>query len=72
MRIRGSPNLIVDHDRVLSVPTMCLHCHLIVELEHKEEVVAGVDNSTWVCPKCAHVYPARHWKIKVARGKVPA
>ncbi len=51
--------------KVVSVPTMCLHCHLIVELERGD--IAGGD-ATWVCPKCAHIYPAKHWKIRVARN----
>ncbi len=66
------------HERVafsvFSVPTMCLHCHLIVELERRDTITnMGMDESVWVCPTCAHEYPAKHWRIKTARRqKVPA
>lgn len=43
----------------LSVPTMCLHCHLVVTMELGE--------SAWMCPKCGHEYPVTHWKIRKLR-----
>ena len=50
--------------KVYSVPTMCLHCHLIVALtkEHDADPVKGA----WECPQCAHKYPFTNWKIKKA------
>lgn len=55
-------------EMVLSHPTMCLHCHLIVEMFHEK----GADpvKGAWNCPRCGHKYPFTHWKIKKqARGK---
>src|SRR2546425_5577219 len=39
---------------VLSHPTMCLHCHLIVEMFHER----GADpvKGSWQCPRCGHKY----------------
>ena len=56
---------------VLSHPTMCLHCHLIVEMFHER----GADpvKGFWSCPRCAHKYLFSHWKIKKqVRGKTEA
>jgi hypothetical protein len=56
---------------VHSHPTMCLHCHLIVEMFHER----GADpvKGAWQCPRCAHKYLFSHWKIKrQARGKPEA
>ena len=49
-------------DVILSHPTMCLHCHLIVEMSHER----GADpvKGAWQCPRCGHKYPFTHWKIK--------
>ena len=49
-------------EMVLSHPTMCLHCHLIVEMFHER----GADpvKGAWQCPRCSHKYPFTHWKIK--------
>ena len=49
-------------ERVYSHPTMCLHCHLIVEMSHER----GADpvKGAWECPRCAHKYLFFHWKIK--------
>jgi hypothetical protein len=53
---------------VLSHPTMCLHCHLIVEMFH--EKAADPVKGAWQCPRCSHKYPFTHWKIKKqARNK---
>ena len=55
-------------ERVYSHPTMCLHCHLIVEMFHER----GADpvKGSWLCPRCGHKYLFSHWKIKKqVRGK---
>src|SRR5256885_9060449 len=41
-------------ERVYSHPTMCLHCHLIVEMFHER----GADpvKGSWQCPRCGHKY----------------
>ena len=49
-------------DLVYSKPTMCLHCHLIVEMTHERE--ADPVKGAWTCPRCAHLYPFMHWKIR--------
>jgi DNA-directed RNA polymerase subunit RPC12/RpoP len=57
-------------EMVYSHPTMCLHCHLIVEMFHER----GADpvKGSWRCPRCSHKYLFSHWKIKrQARGKTP-
>jgi hypothetical protein len=63
---------IVNKDeRIFSHPTMCLHCHLIVEMFHER----GADpvKGAWQCPRCAHKYLFSHWKIKrQARSKTEA
>jgi hypothetical protein len=58
-------------DYVYSKPTMCLHCHLIVEMVHERE--ADPVKGAWNCPRCGHVYPFLHWKIRkqTQRGKTP-
>jgi hypothetical protein len=56
---------------VFSHPTMCLHCHLIVEMFHER----GADpvRGSWQCPRCNHKYLFSHWKIKrQSRGKTEA
>ena len=61
----------VKDELVHSHPTMCLHCHLIVEMFHER----GADpvKGAWQCPRCAHKYLFSHWKIKrQARGKSEA
>ena len=58
-------------DKIYSHPTMCLHCHLIVEMSHER----GADpvKGSWECPRCGHKYLFSHWKIKKqARGKPEA
>lgn len=63
--------LVVKEERIHSHPTMCLHCHLIVEMFHER----GADpvKGAWQCPRCAHKYLFSHWKIKrQARGKTEA
>ena len=55
-------------EMVYSHPTMCLHCHLIVEMFHER----GADpvKGSWQCPRCGHKYLFSHWKIKKqVRGK---
>ncbi len=44
----------VKGELVLSHPTMCLHCHLIVEMFHER----GADpvKGSWQCPRCGHKY----------------
>jgi len=57
-------------EMIYSHPTMCLHCHLIVEMFHQR----GADpvKGSWLCPRCGHKYLFSHWKIKrQARGKTP-
>ena len=63
--------VVVKEERVHSHPTMCLHCHLIVEMFHER----GADpvKGAWQCPRCGHKYLFSHWKIKrQARGKTEA
>ena len=58
-------------ERIHSHPTMCLHCHLIVEMYHER----GADpvKGAWQCPRCSHKYLFSHWKIKrQARSKSEA
>ena len=58
-------------ERIHSHPTMCLHCHLIVEMFHER----GADpvKGAWQCPRCGHKYLFSHWKIKrQARSKSEA
>jgi hypothetical protein len=47
---------------VYSKPTMCLGCHLVVEMVHE----AGADpvKGAWRCPRCGHNYQFAHWKIR--------
>ena len=52
----------VNPEVVLSHPTMCLHCHLIVEMTHP--IQADPVKGAWVCPRCQHKYPFTHWRIK--------
>ena len=47
---------------VYSRPTMCLHCHLIVEMVHERD--ADPQKGAWQCPQCGHIYPFQHWKIR--------
>lgn len=47
---------------VYSKPTMCLHCHIIVEMEHEKD--ADPATGAWSCPRCGHLYPFLHWKIR--------
>lgn len=42
-----------------SVPTMCLGCHMIVEL------ISG--ETAWHCPNCTHRYEFKFWKIRTAK-----
>ena len=63
--------IVVKEERIHSHPTMCLHCHLIVEMFHER----GADpvKGAWQCPRCGHKYLFSHWKIKrQARGKIEA
>ena len=63
--------IVVKEERIHSHPTMCLHCHLIVEMFHER----GADpvKGAWQCPRCGHKYLFSHWKIKrQARGKTEA
>ena len=65
LKTAGKEEVIHSH------PTMCLHCHLIVEMFHER----GADpvKGAWQCPRCAHKYLFSHWKIKrQARGKPEA
>ena len=47
---------------VYSKPTMCLDCHIVVEMVHD----IGVDpvKGAWRCPRCNHSYPFAHWRIR--------
>jgi DNA-directed RNA polymerase subunit RPC12/RpoP len=56
-----------DEGLIYSHPTMCLHCHVVVEMVHE----AGADPRTgaWECPKCGHKYLFAHWKIKRKKPK---
>jgi transposase-like protein len=52
----------VKSERIHSHPTMCLHCHLIVEMFHER----GADpvKGAWQCPRCGHKYLFSHWKSR--------
>ena len=58
-------------DYVYSKPTMCLHCHLIVEMVHERETYPV--KGAWNCPRCGHDYRFLHSKIRkqTQRGKTP-
>lgn len=58
-----------EKDLVYSQPTMCLHCHLVVEMFHER----GADPKTgsWECPRCHHKYLFTHWKIKKKARATP-
>jgi DNA-directed RNA polymerase subunit RPC12/RpoP len=65
------PVVALKPERIHSHPTMCLHCHLIVEMFHER----GADpvKGAWQCPRCGHKYLFSHWKIKrQARSKSEA
>lgn len=51
-----------DPNLIYSQPTMCLYCHLIVEMTH--EVGADPISGAWACSKCGHLYPFSKWKIR--------
>jgi len=55
---------------VYSKPTMCLHCHLIVEMIHERD--ADPAKGAWQCPRCGHIYPFMHWKIRKQASRKPA
>lgn len=50
--------------RILSRPTTCIQCHLVVEMWHYK----GEDENSgsWRCPHCGKEYLFKHWKIKRA------
>lgn len=52
-------------DYVYSMPTICLHCYLIVQMFHPRD--ADSEKGAWQCSKCGATYPFHHWKIKKAR-----
>lgn len=54
----------LEPEVVYSHPTMCLHCHLVVEMFHERG--ADRQKGAWECPRCGHKYPFTHWKIKPA------
>lgn len=51
-----------ENKKVVSQPTMCLHCHLVVGMFHEAD--ADSRQGAWECPNCGHKYPFAHWKIK--------
>ena len=62
---------VAKEEFVYSHPTMCLHCHLIVEMFHERR--ADPVKGSWQCPRCNHKYLFSHWKIKrQVRGKAEA
>jgi len=52
----------VETKRVVSQPTMCLQCHLVVAMFYDED--GEPRPGAWECPNCGHKYPFAHWKIK--------
>ncbi len=46
---------------VLSRPTMCVGCHIILELVKLSE-------ESWQCPRCNRIYETKHWKIQQRRS----
>jgi len=61
---------VIPKESVRSHPTLCLSCHLIVEMYHEK----GADPVTghWTCPKCGHEWLFTHWKIKRKPAEKPA
>jgi hypothetical protein len=58
-------------ENIYSKPTMCLQCHLIVEMVHASD--ADPQKGAWNCPQCGHLYPFQHWKIrKQSAGRAEA
>ncbi len=53
---------IAQPETVYSQRTMCLECHLIVEMTHPRD--ADPVKGAWECPKCHRQYRFSHWKIK--------
>jgi hypothetical protein len=51
-----------SQEHVHSKPTMCLGCHLVVEMVHEAD--ADPVKGAWQCPRCGHKYPFAHWKIR--------
>ena len=53
---------VIPKERVHSIPTLCLTCHLIVEMYHEK----GIDpvSGHWTCPKCGRESLFSHWKIR--------
>lgn len=47
---------------VYSRPTMCLRCHLIVEMTHEKD--ADPVKGAWACPRCGKLYEFSMWKIR--------
>jgi hypothetical protein len=54
-------------DFIYSQPTMCLNCHVVVEMFHEPGADPGRD--AWECPQCGHKYLFAHWKIKRKKPK---
>jgi hypothetical protein len=54
---------------VYSKPTMCLGCHLVVEMVHERD--ADPVKGAWQCPRCKHDYPFAHWKIRKQTAEKP-
>jgi len=49
-------------EKVYSKPTMCLNCHLVVEMMHASD--ADPIGGAWECPRCGRKYPFLYWKIR--------
>ncbi len=49
-------------ERIYSKPTMCLDCHLVVEMFHGSDV--DPTKGAWECPRCGRKYPFAYWKIR--------
>lgn len=56
------PRKVKGAGQVYSKPTMCLNCHLIVEMFHEGN--ANPVKGAWQCPQCGRQYPFSHWKIR--------
>ena len=52
---------------VYTQPTMCLHCHLVVEFFHLKDEDEKTGN--WTCPKCEYKFRISHWHMKINREK---
>ncbi len=64
MKNIAQPKMVYSH------PTMCLYCHLVVEMTHAHD--ADPVKGSWECPRCKHLYRFSHWKIRKQKTRKTA